>query len=284
MSREIAHHRAHTAEEAVDLLGRLGDEATVIAGGQSLMVLLALGLARPSALVDVDRIPDLDYIEADGDALRIGALTRHAQVERHDGDLGSFDVLRRAAGLIGFPAIRERGTFGGNLAHADPTGEWCVLARLLDAEIVAAGPGGRRIISSSEFFRGLLTTALEPDELLLEVRFPHRPQCADLQEIEPRHPDFFTLIAAAAFDLDGGKVARPKVALGGVASEPLRVAEVEGALEGAEAAPEAFREAGALASRSIELYGAEEGRGYAREAVAVLVERALSGALRRAPA
>lgn len=279
MPPTLTYHRADTVDEAVALLAQLGDEAKAIAGGQSLMVLINLGLAQPTALVDIDRIPGLDHVGREGATLRIGALTRHAQIERHDGDLGGFSVLRRAAGLIAYPAIRARGTFGGTLAHADPTGEWCVLARLLDAEIVAEGSAGRRTIPAGAFFLGPLTTALGPDEVIVEVRFPQEPGYADLREVEPRHPDFETLIAAVAYDLDGRTVRRPRVALGGVAPEPVRVSEVETALEGADAGTESFRQAGSLASRSVEVVSDDEGRAYARQAVGALVSRALAGAL-----
>jgi carbon-monoxide dehydrogenase medium subunit len=283
MPRTIAYHPATSVEEAVELLAR-DEGARVIAGGQSLMVLINLGLVRPSALVDVDRLPGLDTVEREAGALRVGALVRHAQMERHAGNLGGFAVLRRTASLIAFPAIRERGTFGGNLAHADPTGEWCVLARLLDAEVVAHGPRGRRVIPAGEFFRGPLTTALASDELLVAVDFRHEPGGADLHEVEARHPDFATIVAAAALDIEEGRIRRPRIALGGVAGEPLRLPEVETALEGADAAAPTFAEAGALSAGSVPLAAEEDGRRYARWTVAALVERALAGAAREAGA
>ncbi len=278
MPREIAYHAAASVEEAVDLLAELGEEAKVLAGGQSLVVLMNLGLVRPAALVDVDRLPGLDLVQRADGGLRVGALVRHAQLERYPGDLGGFKVLKRTAPLIAFPAIRERGTFGGNLAHADPTGEWCVLARLLDAEVVCRSRRGQRVVPSSRFFRGPLTTALEPDELLVEVVFPHEPAGAHLVEVEARHPDFVTIIAAAALDLEGGRIRRPRVALGGVAGEPLRLPGVEAALEGAEPTPGSFREAGQLAASEAPLVSDEAGRRYAGWTVAALVERALAGA------
>ncbi len=282
MPGETAYHRPASVEEAIALLAELGEEAKVLAGGQSLVVLMNLGLVRPAALVDVDRLPGLDVVERGDGRLRVGALVRHAQLERHAGELGGFQVLKRTAPLIAFPAIRERGTFGGNLAHADPTGEWCVLARLLDAEVVARGPRGQRTIAAAEFFRGPLTTALEPDELLVEVIFPREPGGAHLVEVEARHPDFVTIIAAAALDLEGGRIRAPRVALGGVAGEPLRLPGVEAALEGAEPTPQSFREAGQLAAGEAPLASDEAGRRYAAWTVAALVERALAGAAREA--
>ncbi len=282
MPREISYHRASSVEEAVAFLADLGEDAKVLAGGQSLVVLINMGLVRPAALVDVDRLPGLDDVHRSDAGLRIGALVRHARLERYPGDLGGFQVLRRTAPLIAFPAIRERGTFGGNLAHADPTGEWCVLARLLDAEVVAEGPRGRRTIPAADFFRGPLTTALGPDELLVEVAFPREPGGAHLVEVEARHPDYVTIIAAAALDLEDGRVRRPRIALGGVGGEPLRLPRSEAALEGAEPTAGVFAEAGRAAAAEAPLRSDPAGRRYAARTVATLVERALSAAAREA--
>ena len=158
----FAYHRAASVGEALELLAREGEDAKVIAGGQSLVPLMAFRLARPSALIDINRIAELRYVRRDGDALRIGALATHRDIETsaEPGVLDGYSILPRAARFIGHYPIRTRGTFGGSIAHADPTSEWCMLARLLDAEIVVTGAEGSRTVTSSDFFRGVFTTAL----------------------------------------------------------------------------------------------------------------------------
>jgi aerobic carbon-monoxide dehydrogenase medium subunit len=272
------YHRADTVEQATTLLARFGDEAKVLAGGQSLVVLMNAGLVEAAALVDVDRIPGLSYVEPDGGGLRVGALTRHSEIERHGSDLGSFEVLRQATPHIAFPAVRARGTFAGVLAHADPTGEWCVLARTLDAEIVVQGEGGRRTIPCDQFFQGFLTTALEPDEVIVEVRFPPFEGRAHLEKVHAGHADLFTLVVAAACDSDGGRLRKPRVTLGGVATEPVRVGAVEESLDGAEADDAVFAEAGRLAAEAVERQSDAVGARYTRSVVAALAARSLRAA------
>jgi carbon-monoxide dehydrogenase medium subunit len=235
----FSYHRARTIAGAVGLLAELGEDAKVIAGGQSLVAMMNFRLARPEHLIDIARIPGLDTISRDGDALRIGALVTHHAVET--AELGpDFRVLSDAMRWVGHLPIRTRGTVGGSLAHADATAEWCLLAVLLDAQIVVEGPAGRRSIPAGEFFQGVFTTALEPDELIVEVVFPRPAPRAALTEYAERRGDF--AIVAAAVDLDD-----PRIVLGGVASVPLRVPEAEAVLarggttaEAAEAAAEAI--------------------------------------------
>jgi carbon-monoxide dehydrogenase medium subunit len=211
----FTYHRARSVAGAVGLLAELGDDAKVIAGGQSLVAMMNFRLARPEHLVDIARVPELDHIRRDGDTLRIGALVTHHAVEK--ADLGpGFAVLSRAMRWIGHLPIRTRGTVGGSLAHADATAEWCLLAVLLDAEIVAVGPSGRRTIPAAEFFHGVFTTALEPGELIVEVVFPRPAPRAALTEFAERRGDF--AIVAAAVDLDASRLV-----LGGVAPLPLEV-------------------------------------------------------------
>jgi CO/xanthine dehydrogenase FAD-binding subunit len=211
----FTYHRARSVAGAVGLLAELGDDAKVIAGGQSLVAMMNYRLARPEHLVDIARVPGLDHIRRDGDMLRIGALVTHHAVER--ADLGpDFAVLSRAMRWIGHLPIRTRGTVGGSLAHADATAEWCLLAVLLDAEIVAVGHSGRRTIPASEFFHGVFSTALEPGELIVEVVFPRPAPRAALTEFAERRGDF--AIVAAAVDLDASRLV-----LGGVAPVPLEV-------------------------------------------------------------
>lgn len=211
----FTYHRARTVAGVVELLAELGDDAKVIAGGQSLVAMMNFRLARPEHLVDIARVPGLDHIRREGDTLRIGALVTHHAVET--ADLGSdFGVLSRAMRWIGHLPIRTRGTVGGSLAHADATAEWCLLAVLLDAEIVVEGPSGRRTIPAAGFFHGVFTTALEPGELIVEVVFPRLAPRAVLTEFAERRGDF--AIVAAAVDLDASRLV-----LGGVGPVPLEV-------------------------------------------------------------
>jgi len=248
------YQRAHEVEDAIEQLTQLGEDAKLLAGGQSLVPMMNFRLVRPSALVDITPVPDLRYIEPDGEGLKIGALTPHRWVEEmEDPDLlEGFSVLKRAARWVGHYPIRTLGTFGGSIAHADPSAEWCMLATLLDAEIVAAGPEGERLIPASDFFHGFFMTALQPDEMIVEVRFPRPAPHAALQEFARRAGDFGIVAAAVAVDLRDGECRSARVVLGGVADVPLRVPEAERVLEGADASREAFEEAGRGAAKEID--------------------------------
>ncbi|WP_028933946.1 FAD binding domain-containing protein [Pseudonocardia spinosispora] len=209
----FTYHRPGSVIGALDLLEELGDGAKLIAGGQSLVAMMNFRLARPEHLIDIRKVPGLDQIVRDGDRLRIGALVTHHAVET--ADLGpDFAVLSRTMRWVGHLPIRTRGTVGGSIAHADATAEWCLLAVLLEALIVVEGPAGRREIPAEEFFVGVFTTALEPDELIVEVIFPRPAPRAALTEFAERQGDF--AIVAAAVDLDADRVV-----LGGVGPTPV---------------------------------------------------------------
>jgi aerobic carbon-monoxide dehydrogenase medium subunit len=282
----FAYHRAESVEEAVGLLAELGDDAKVLAGGQSLVAMMNFRLVRPTALVDINPVRGLGYIIDDrgdggsGGGLRIGAMTRHRDVERYPGLLGGLDVLPRAARWVGHYPIRTRGTFGGSLAHADPSAEWCVLSLLLDAEILVTGPDGVRVVAAQDFFRGFLEPALAHGELVTEVRFPRRVQRAGFQEFNRRHGDFMIVGAGVAFDLDDGRCRDVRIALGGVGATPVRVPEAEAVLEGELAGPDAFVEAGRAAAAAIDPPGDLHGSSaYRRELASVLIGRAAHEAL-----
>lgn len=276
------YRRATTVEEAVDQLTELGDEAKLLAGGQSLVPMMNFRLVRPSALVDVAGIPDLQYLESyDGRGLKIGALTPHRWVEEMEDPelLGGFSVLKRAARWVGHYPIRTLGTFGGSIAHGDPSAEWCMLAALLDAEVVAVGPGGERVIPASDFFHGFFMTALEPDEIIVAVRFPQPAPNAALQEFARRAGDYAIVAAAVTLDIDDGKCRSARVVLGGVADVPLRVPEAERVLEGAEVGRETFEEAGREAAKVVDPPSDVQGTSeYRRDLSAVMVRRALEKA------
>jgi aerobic carbon-monoxide dehydrogenase medium subunit len=275
------YQRANTVEEAIEQLTQLGDDAKLLAGGQSLVAMMNFRLVRPSALVDITPIPDLQNLEPDGEGLKVGALTPHRWVEEMEEPnlLEGFSVLKEAARWVGHYPIRTLGTFGGSIAHADPSAEWCMLAVLLDAEIVAIGPEGERVIPASDFFQGFFMTALEPDEMVVEVRFPKPAPHASIQEFARRAGDFAIVSAAVALDVRDGKCSSARVVLGGVSDVPLRVPEAERVLEGADASREAFKEAGQEAAKAIDppsdVHGDAE---YRRDLSAVLIRRALTEA------
>ncbi|MDP9477044.1 MAG: xanthine dehydrogenase family protein subunit M [Actinomycetota bacterium] len=275
------YRRASTVEGAVEQLTELGDDAKLLAGGQSLVAMMNFRLVRPSALVDVKGIPDLQYVEPDGEGLRIGALTPHRWVEvmEEPGVLEGFSVLKKAARWVGHYPIRTLGTFGGSIAHADPSSEWCILATLLDAELVAFGPGGERVIPASDFFQGFFTTALEPDEMIVEVRFPKPAPHAALQEYARRAGDYGIVVAAVALDVEDGECRSARVTLGGVSDAPQRIPEAEQVLEGADVGQEVFREAGQEAAKVIDPPSDVQGTAeYRRDLSATLIKRALTEA------
>ena len=279
------YRRVSTVDEAIEQLTQLGEDAKLLAGGQSLVAMMNFRLVRPSALVDINRIPELQYVEPDGEGLKIGALTPHRWVEAvEDPDiLEGFSVLKKAARWVGHYPIRTLGTFGGSIAHADPSAEWCMLALLLDAEIVAVGPGGERVIAASDFFQSFFMTALEPDEMIVEVRFPEPAPRAALQEFARRAGDYGIVAAAVALDVEDGECRSARVVLGGVSDVPLRIPEAEEALAGAEVGPEAFEAAGQAAAGAIDPPSDVQATAeYRRDLASVLIKRALGEAMAEA--
>ena len=275
------YHQARSVAEALSVLDRCGPEAKVLAGGQSLVPAMNFRLARPSVLVDINRVGELARLTDEGGALRVGSMVRHAAFEHpvDDGPLGR--LLSMAARHVGHLPIRIRGTFGGSLAHADPAAEWCVIAMLLDAEMEAAGSGGARRIPAADFFRTVFTTALEPDELLVEARLPKPAPSTRVgfQQFSRRAGDFAVAMAAVALDVRGGRVAEARIALGGVSDRPVRAAGAEEALAGGPAERGALAEAAEAAAREVDpiedIHGSAE---YRRDLVRVLTRRALEQA------
>jgi len=275
----FAYHRAHSVGEAVRLLAELGDEAKILAGGLSLVPMMNFRLARPAALVDVTRIAGLSYLRADRDGLRIGALTTHRAVEtsRDPAVLAGFGVLPRSARWIGHYPIRSRGTFGGSVAHADPASEWCLLAVLLGARVVLAGPDGQRTVPAAEFFHGYYTTAARPDEMITELYFPRPAPQAMLTEFAQRQGDFAVVAAAVSVDVEDGACRSGRVVLGGVGPLPAQIDA--GVLSGQPATTETWRAMGEHAAGQIDppddTHGSTE---YRRRLAATLVARALAQA------
>ncbi|MCZ4561318.1 FAD binding domain-containing protein [Rhodococcus sp. IEGM 1401] len=272
---QFDYHRARDVSGAVRLLSELGEDAKIIAGGQSLVAMMNFRLARPGHLVDVGGLNTLQYIRRETDCLHIGALTTHYDVE--SGDVGTdFAVLREAMRWVGHYPIRTRGTVGGSIAHADATAEWCLLAILLDARIVVESVRGRRTVEADSFFFGYYSTDLAFDEMIVEIVFPNPAPHAAVTEYAERQGDFAIVGAAVSLDLDGVAVVGGRVALAGVGATPVRSPAGEAVL----AAGGTFADCADAAAESLELE--DEGMvtaEYRRTLVRTLVAEACSDAL-----
>jgi carbon-monoxide dehydrogenase medium subunit len=275
-----------TLDEALDLLREHGDEAKVLAGGQSLVPLLALRLARPSVLIDLNRVPGMSGISASNGTVVFGAMTRERQAERSELVRQRVPLLADALPLIGHVAIRSRGTMGGSLAHADPAAELPAVAVMLDATLaVRSAARGERTIAASDFFEGFLSTSLQPDEVLTQISFPAaRPGTGtSFMEAARRHGDFAIVGAGTSITMQGGVVSDARVALIGVAGIPLRRSEAESQLVGTNGDAGAVAAAAATAAADLappsDLHGTSA---YRRHVAAVMVRRALGQAISRA--
>lgn len=262
--------RADSVPHAVTALAGADGEGKIIAGGQSLMPMLALRLAQPAVLVDINRIPGLEAIRAQpGGGLRAGALVRHRTLAAQD----QHPLLAEAARWIGHPAIRTRGTLGGSLAHADPAGELPVVAAATGAAAIVTGPGGQRRVPAADLFAGALQTHLADDELIEAVEFPP-PGRWGFAEFARRHGDFGLVIVAFA-EVEG----RLQLAVGGVAGTPVRPAGAEDVLAGGPLTRSRIAEAAAAAAAEVQPAGdIHATAGYRRQLTRVLVTRALEQA------
>jgi carbon-monoxide dehydrogenase medium subunit len=230
--------------DAITALTEGGEDAKVLAGGQSLIPVLRLRLSYPTVLVDLRRIDVLRGVREDGADLVIGAMTRHADVVKDPLVRRYAALVSEAAATVADPAVRHRGTFGGALAHADPAGDLAAVALALDAQLVAEGPGGRRSIAAAEFFQDYLQTSLSPDEVLVEVRLPKLEGTWGVcyEKFNRTAQAWAVVGAAAAVRRDNGSIAEARVGLTNMGSTPVRASSVEAALAGAPA------EAGAIAA------------------------------------
>ncbi len=221
--------------EAITALGEAGEDAKILAGGQSLIPVLRLRLAFPTVLVDLGRVDELRGVSEDGASIVIGAMTRHSDVLEDPLVKQYAGLLAEATATVADPAVRHRGTFGGALAHADPAGDLAAVALALDAELVAEGPGGRRTIAAKDFFLDYLETALSPDEILAAVRIPKLEGSWGYRyEKFNRVAQAWAIVGvAAAVRMDGGSVAESRIGLTNMGSVPVRASAVESALSGA---------------------------------------------------
>lgn len=274
-------------EEVLARLALDPDEAKIIAGGQSLIPMMNFRLARPSVLVDIQHLTELVGEQRTESSRIIGARVTHAALEHGVGDDPLSTLLRSAARHIAHAPIRNRGTLGGSLAHADPTSEWCLVARLLDATLHIAGPSGGRQVAARDFFRTVFTTAIEPTEVLTGVELPILPGSHEtgFAEFARRAGDFAIVAAATDIEIVDGSVSAARVCLGGVSDVPVRAFDAEALLVGTDWSSESARRAaiaaaGDAAAASVnpasDSNGATE---YRRDLVKVMIERAIqSGA------
>ena len=277
----VDYEAPKTVSEAVELLAEHLDQASVLAGGQSLIPLLALRLARPAGLIDINGIAGLSGVSAAGGWVAIGAMTREYAAEESGTVAGAVPLLAAALPMIGHEAIRSRGTIGGSLAHADPAAELPAVARALDAEFVVRSRSGERVIPAAEWFEGYLTTSRRPGELLVEVRFPAAGLGTGIsfQEVARRHGDFAIVGLAASLTLSGGAISDARLAFAGISDVPVRAAGAEDLLVGERPSDRLFDEAARRATGDIDppadLHGSSD---YRKKVAAALVRRGLRAA------
>ena len=280
----FSYVRPMTVEEALSALAQQGGEAKVLAGGQSLIAMMNLRLLKPRRLVDINRVAALDYIRHDNGTLAIGALTRLSAAETSPLVAQHCPLMTEAIQHIAHRPIRNRGTVGGNLAHADPTSELPAVAVATDATFVVRSAKGQRTILAVDFFVDHLTSALQPDELLTEVRVPPRPagQGWSFMEVSPRKGDYALVGVAATLQVQGGTCQAVRLVYSGVAGRAQRVPEAEQALVGRTADEAAFRAAASIASQRVQPHSDFHATAaYRRDLVHVLTRRALGQALAR---
>jgi CO/xanthine dehydrogenase FAD-binding subunit len=280
----FAYERPTSVDGALAALARHGEDAKLLAGGQSLIAMLNLRLLAPKTLIDVNRLKDLDYVRFDGGELAIGALSRHNTVLRSRAVAEHCPLLIEAYRFVSHHAIRNRGTLGGNLCHADPASELPVVALLLDATMVLQSSGGERRVPAAAFFKGPFETATRPDELLIEVRFPTQPQGQGyaFDEVSQRHGDFAIAAAGCTLVVEDGVCRAARLGYGGVGAHAVRVAEAEAALAGQQASDESFARAAAAAAAQVRpTSDVHADAAYRRDLVRALTERVLAAALAR---
>jgi carbon-monoxide dehydrogenase medium subunit len=280
----FAYHVPKSLDEALAVLAEVAPkDGRVLAGGQSLVPAMAFRLARPEHLVDINRVRELGRFAVDGNELVIGALVRHAAFHK-PAALGPLGVLlSTVVRHIAHYPIRTRGTFCGSLAHADPAAEWCAVAAALDAVLVARSTRGARRIVAKDYFKGVLTTALSPDELLVEARLPLLPAGTRVgfYEFNRRAGDFAMAMAVVAYRLEDGVIADPRVGLGGVEDRPRRIADAERVLAGATPGNVVFAQAADATAAAVDpIEDAQTSAAYRHELAGVVVRRALDGATR----
>src|SRR5437588_9246235 len=279
---KFEYHAPSTLDEAVALLVRYGGDAKLLAGGQSLVPLLNFRLARPAALVDLNRIKSLAYIREQDGQVRLGAMTRQRTIEFSPVVARQLPLLREATRWVGHLPIRTRGTIGGSLAHADPSAEYPAVLMALEGEVVARGPRGERVVKAADLFQTYLTTSLAPEEILVEVRLGAMPAGAGyaLEEFARRHGDFAIVGIAALIVREGQRCQRARLATAGAGPVPVRLRAAEEILEreglGEAAIEAAARRATELVDPDADIHASAD---YRRHLAGVLTKRALTRAI-----
>jgi carbon-monoxide dehydrogenase medium subunit len=281
-SAPFVRHVPKTVDEAIGMLAEFGpEEGRVLAGGQSLVPIMAFRLARPAHLIDINKVAELARQSSDGETLSIGAVVRHAAFHRPIVDAAMGRLLATVVRHIAHYPIRVRGTFCGSIAHADPASEWCLVAATLGAEMVAASKRGKRVIAAKDFFEGIMSTALAEDELLTEVRLPiiSSDTRFGFYEFNRRAGDFAIASALVTYRLADGVIVEPRVGLGGAEARPRRIPKAEAILFNRPPHPDTFRAAAEAAADAIDpIEDIQSDAEYRRDLVRVITRRALEQA------
>jgi len=281
------YHRPESLDEALALLSTHGDDGKVLAGGQSLIPLMKLRFAAPGHLVDINRVSGLDGIEEADGALKVGAMTRHKALENSDLLKQRYPLMAQAAPMISDPIVRNLGTIGGSLAHADPAGDWGSVMLAMGATVHVRSANGEKDVPIGEFLQDTFTTTLEPDELVTGISVPQpaaRSGGAYLK-MERKVGDFATVAVGVQLELSNGSIGRAGIALTAVGSKNIQATEAEQSLAGAEPTEDAFAEAGRLAAQACDPVSDVRGSAdYKRHVVEVFVRRGLAKALETARA
>ncbi|HWF87560.1 MAG TPA: xanthine dehydrogenase family protein subunit M [Pyrinomonadaceae bacterium] len=284
--RSFEYHSPRTLDEAISLLQKLGPDAKLLSGGQSLIPMMKLRLVSPEHIVDINRIPNLNYISDNNGHLRIGALTREHELESSDVVKSRFPILSDTAKVIADPLVRSQATVCGNLAHGDPANDHPATMLALGASVVATGPNGQREIPIADFFPGLFTTALEPEEILTEIKIPFPPPRSGgaYLKLERKVGDYATAGVAVQITLDdAGTCTRAGIGLTNVGMTPIKATQAESSLVGKKLDDAAIQHAAELAAAQSEPMDDIRGSAdYKRDLVRVLTTRALNIALNRA--
>jgi carbon-monoxide dehydrogenase medium subunit len=276
---------AKSLDEAISLLAKHKDDAKILAGGHSLLPAMKLRLMQPKVLIDLGRIRDLSYIKEDGGQIRIGAMTTHFQLEISDVLRRSCPLLPETASHLGDMQVRNKGTIGGSLAHSDPAADWPAAILALDAEIVATSPKGDRVIKATDFFVEMLTTSLQPGEILREILIPASKGKLAQAYVKVRHPasGFAVVGVAVNLSIDGGKCQSAGIGITGVSSKAYRASKVESGLKGNMLDAKTVTAAAAHAADGVDvnsdLYASAE---YRKQLATVYTRRAIETAVARA--
>jgi carbon-monoxide dehydrogenase medium subunit len=278
---QFEYHKASTVKEALDLLGKYKDEAKLLAGGHSLLPAMKLRLAQPKHLIDIGKVAGLSGVKEEGGTLVIGAMTTHYAIESSALLKSKCPLLPEVAGHIGDPMVRNMGTIGGSLAHADPAADWPAAAIALNVDLVAEGPKGKRTIKADDFFKGLLTTALADDEILTEIRVPAAAANVKSAYVKFPHPAsrFAVVGVAAVLTMDGGKISKASIGITGAGSKAVRAKGVEAAITGKAADAASIQAAAEKGADGVDvqpdLQGSEE---YKKHLLKVFSKRAIEAA------